>query len=351
MPSSPFKVSNAFQLGLLGGLGVLTAILIGNMVVTVATVLMYVFASIFIALGLDPIVAFLESKKIRRPYAILMVVAVVVSIVATILVSFLPSLISQSARFIENTPKILAGFSKLPMVVSLDAHLGGAISSALGAAGNFVADSGNWPTMLGGVVQVGLSIVNGVTGTIIVCILSLYFMASMKSFKRFIHALVPASRRSKFVDISEQIAHAVGRYVIGQVSIATINATLGFIFMLIVGLPYAGVLAALSFLLALIPLVGSLTAAAIISLVALGQSPALALIVVVYYLVYMQIEAYVISPRVMNKAVSVPGAVVVVAALAGGTLLGVLGALVAIPVAASIILIIRQIVMPHQNER
>jgi predicted PurR-regulated permease PerM len=74
-----------------------------------------------------------------------------------------------------------------------------------------------------------------------------------------------------------------------------------------------------------------------------------ALIIAVYYAIYLQLEAYLISPRVMRKAVDVPGAVVVVAALAGGALLGVLGALVAIPVAASIILIIRQVWMPRQN--
>jgi putative heme transporter len=342
MSSNPLKVSNAFQLGLLGGLGVLTALLIGNMVVTIATVLTYVFASIFIALGLDPIVEWLEGRGFRRPLAILTVVAVVIAAVSTLLISFVPSLITQTAHFIENTPKIISGFLELPAVVALDGHFGGAITTALDSAGKFIADSGNWPTMLGGVVQVGLSIVNGITGTIIISILSLYFMASMKSFKRFIYALVPLSRRSKFVDISEQVAHAVGRYVIGQVSI---------VFMLIVGVPYAGVLAALSFLLALVPLVGSMSAAAIIALVALGQSPVLALVVVIYYLIYMQIEAYFISPKIMNKAVAVPGAVVVVAALAGGALLGVLGALVAIPVAASIILIIRQIVMPNQNQR
>jgi predicted PurR-regulated permease PerM len=351
MPSNPLKVSNAFQLGLLGGLGVLTSLLIGNMVVTIATVLTYVFASIFIALGLDPIVGYLEKRGFRRPLAILTVVAVVIVSLTTLLVSFVPSLISQTAHFIENTPTIISGFLELPAVVALDTHFGGAITSALDSAGNFVADSGNWPTMLGGVVQVGISIVNGVTGAIIISILSLYFMASMSNFKRFIYALVPLSRRSKFVDISEQVASAVGRYVIGQVGIAIINAGLAFIFMLIVGVPYAGVLAALSFLLALVPLVGSLSATAIIALVALGQSPMLALVVVIYFLIYMQIEAYVISPKVMNKAVAVPGAVVVVAALAGGALLGVLGALVAIPVAASIILIIRQIVMPTQNER
>jgi predicted PurR-regulated permease PerM len=205
--------------------------------------------------------------------------------------------------------------------------------------------------MLGGVVQVGISIVTGITGGIVIVILSLYFTASLKSFKRFVYSLVPGSKRETFINLSEQVSHAVGRYVLGQVSIAFINALLGFTFMLIVQIPYAGVLAAISFVLALIPLVGALSAATVVSVVALSVSPQLALIAVVYYLIYMQIEAYVISPRIMNKAVAVPGAVVVVAALAGGTLLGVLGALVAIPVAASTILVIRQVFVPRQEQR
>jgi predicted PurR-regulated permease PerM len=108
------------------------------------------------------------------------------------------------------------------------------------------------------------------------------------------------------------------------------------------------VLALITFGLALIPLVGSISGAAIVTIVALTTSPSTALIIGIYYLVYLQIEAYLISPRIMSKAVSVPSAVIVVAALAGGALLGVLGALVAIPVAASIILIIRQVWVPRQ---
>jgi predicted PurR-regulated permease PerM len=121
--------------------------------------------------------------------------------------------------------------------------------------------------------------------------------------------------------------------------------------MSIFGVPYSIVLAFFCFLLALIPLVGAISGAALVTLVALTVSPTIALVVGIYYLVYMQIEAYVISPRVMKKAVSVPGGVVVVAAMAGGALLGVMGALVAIPVAASIILILRQVWMPRQNSR
>ena len=103
-------------------------------------------------------------------------------------------------------------------------------------------------------------------------------------------------------------------------------------------------------MLSLIPLVGTLTGSAIVTVVALSMSPTTAIIVAIYYVVYMQVEAYLISPRVMSKAVAVPGAVVVVAALAGGTLLGVLGALVAIPVAASVMLILKQVLVPRQNK-
>lgn len=351
MANNHFKVSNAFQVGLLGGLGVLTAILIGNMVVTITGVITYVFAAIFVALGLDPVISWLESKGLKRPIAIAAVLLTVVIAVVLLAVSFLPSLMSQAATFVENAPTIVAGFEKLPWLMALDAKLGGAITGALNNAGTFVADSTNWPTMLGGVVQVGISIVNGITGGIVIVILSLYFTASLKSFKRFVYALVPGSKRETFVHISEQVSHAVGRYVLGQVSIAFINAALGFTFMLIAQVPYAGVLAAISFVLALIPLVGALSAATVVTLVALSVSPQLAVVSLIYYLIYMQIEAYVISPRIMNKAVAVPGAVVVVAALAGGTLLGVLGALVAIPVAASAILVIRQVFIPRQEAR
>ena len=108
----------------------------------------------------------------------------------------------------------------------------------------------------------------------------------------------------------------------------------------------------IAFFFSIIPLVGTLTGSTIIVLICLGLgSPATAIIAAIYYLIYMQIEAYVISPRIMNRAVSVPGAVVVIAALAGGALLGLLGALVAIPVAASILIIYRQVVIPRQNER
>jgi predicted PurR-regulated permease PerM len=331
------KITNAFQLGLLGGLGVLTAVLIGGAIETLANIITYVAAAIFIALGIDPVVTKLESFNLKRPVAILVVVLVLLGGIGTVVWAILPTLASQGAHFIATAPAVIAGFGDLPLVIRLDNQLGGAISNAITSASTFLSDSANWPKMLGGVVQVGVNIFNGFFAGIVILILSLYFMASLNRFKSFVYSLVPASKREKFHDIAEQVATSVGRYVIGQFSIALLNAVLSYVFIIL--------------LLGLIPLVGTITGAAIVTLVALSVSPTTALVAAIYYLVYMQLEAYVISPKIMNKAVAIPGAVVVVAALSGGALLGVLGALVAIPVAASGILVIRQILVPHQDSK
>lgn len=348
--NSRLRIANAFEFGFLGGLGVLAAILLGQSLVTLATVLTYMTAAIFIALGLDPLVRLLEGRKLSRRVSIMIVVLAILAIATALVVAVIPTALAETGVLVKSAPALLTNFTNLPIVQSLDGQFNGAISSAISGVSTYIADSKNWPVMLGGVVQVGISLVNGVVGFIVIVTLSLYFMASLGRFKKFIYALVPASKRTKFVEISEAVAASVGRYVAGQATIATINASLGLIMMSIMGVPYSLVLAVFCFLLALIPLVGAVSGASLVTLVALTVSPTTAIIVGVYYLVYMQIEAYVISPRVMKRAVSVPGGVVVVAALAGGSLFGIMGALVAIPVAASVILILRQVWMPRQDQ-
>jgi predicted PurR-regulated permease PerM len=344
-------IHNSFQVGFLGGLGVLAALLVGQSLVSLATVLTYMAAAIFIALGLDPVVRFLETKGFSRALAITTVMLSILSIAAALIIAVVPSAIEETGALLTNAPALVANLNQLELVKNLDEQFDGAVSSAISGLATFLADSSNWPVMIGGVVQVGLGLVNGLVGFIVILTLSLYFMASLSKFKRFVYSLVAASNRETFTSLAEEVAASVGRYVSGQATVALINATLGFIVMTIFGVPFSVVLAFVTFLLALIPLVGAFSGAAIVTLVALTVSPSTALFVGIYYLVYMQIEAYVISPRIMNKAVSVPGGVVVVAALAGGTLFGIMGALVAIPVAASIILVLRKVWMPAQNTR
>ncbi len=350
MESRNNKLSNGFQFGLLAGLGALTAIALANAAATLAGIITYVALAIFIALGLEPIVSFIQTKlKMKRSFAILTVVGALIAVVAAVIWQLLPTVVSEFSNFVSIAPHALDSVKRLELVTALDNQFNGSVSSAIDSAAQFLSNSQNWPTMLGGVVQVSLNVFNGFFGALIVFTLSLYFMSAMSSFKNYIYKLVPSSKRATFTGLAEQIADSIGRYVMGQVTIALINATAGFIMMSIVGVQFSLVLAVITFGLALIPLVGSISGAAIVTIVALTTSPSTALVVGIYYLAYLQIEAYLISPRIMSKAVSVPSAVIVVAALAGGALLGVLGALVAIPVAASIILIIRQVWVPRQQ--
>lgn len=351
MESQNWKLTNAFTVGLFGGLGVLTALLLGGAVATLANVITYIFAAVFLALGLDPLVSALERARLPRPLAVLTVVVGLLGLVALLIWNLVPTLITETTRFLETAPALLQDITQLPFVVRLDNQLGGAIGSALLNAGGFLADSSNWPTMLGGVVQVGINLFNGVFGFIIIVVLTVFFLASLDGVKSALATLVPKSRRERYLKISDQVAQSVGRYVIGQVSVAALNATMGFIVMSLLGLQFALVLAFVVFVLAIIPLVGSVTGAALVSLVALAVDPTTAIILAVYYLIYLQLEAYLISPRIMKVAVSVPAPIVVIAALSGGALLGVLGALVAIPFAASVIFIVREIFIPRQEAR
>jgi predicted PurR-regulated permease PerM len=351
------KILNPFRLGLFGGLGVLVAVLIGTAVGSLATILTYVGAALFLALGVDPLVSWLEKHGWKRAVAILVVLVGLLAVVAGFVLAIIPVIADQVSNLIEQAPDLI---DQLFTQNGLETWWNDTIpwlsySDVQQNVIDFVND--NLGAITGGVLTTVIGIASGAFGAVIVLILMLYFVASLSSIKRGLYQLVPATRREKFIDIAEQIMDSVGRYVVGQVSMGLINGILSIIFLSVLGwilgdpIEYAALLAFLAFLFSLVPLVGTITGSIIITLAVLAFDgwPAV-LIVGIWYLIYMQVEAYVISPNVMNRAVKVPGVVVVVAALAGGTLLGILGALVAIPVAAAILLIVKQVIIPRQNE-
>lgn len=347
------RIQNAFRAGLIGTLGVGVGLLLITTIGSLATILTYIGAALFLALGLDPAVKWLVAKRFPHWAAILTVVVVVLGAFAGLIMSVLPNIIDQSVAFIATLPNIIDDMQTQDWVGYLNTQLGGFIdvNAVLVSVGDFFKDPNHLSSIAGGALQVGISIANGVTGTIVIVILTLYFTSSMDSIKKVAYSLVPKSKRDTFMRLSEEITSGVGKYVVGQIVLALLNGVLTFILLTIIGGQAALVFAFLAFILALVPLIGTVLATTII---VLGQlilaSPQTALVALIYYLIYMQIEAYVISPRIMNKAVSVPGSIVVIAALAGGTLLGILGALVAIPIAASILLVIKEIVIPAQEE-
>lgn len=342
---SPFKV------GLFGTIGVLVALLIGAIVGHLATVLIYIGVALFLSLGLDPVVSLLE-RKLPRPAAVTAVVLGVILLFAGIMFAIIPVLISQVSTLVKDAPKMVEDFTNSPWFLQFTSQYGDSVDKAIQGGVDFIEDPNNLTQIGGGLLAVGAGIAGGVTGVMIVLILTLYFMASLRAMKRVAARFVPAYGRPRFTELLEDVSGAVGRYVIGQVSLATINGVLSLVFLSIIGAPMPALLALIAFVGSLIPLVGTLSGSIINTLLCFFVSPMTALFAGIYYLVYMQIEAYVISPRIMNKAVAVPGAIVVIAAVGGGSLGGVLGALVAIPVAASaIIIIIQKVLFPAQDAK
>ncbi|WP_157425736.1 AI-2E family transporter [Agromyces salentinus] len=341
----------SFRIGFVGALGVLLALLLGGIVAELGTVILYVALALFLALGLDPVVSWLQRRSLPRWAAILIVIAVVIGIFVGLIATIVPIVVSQTKIIVDNWDDIVANVLNSDFVAWLNQLGGGdhAIDDAIASAGDWLADPANLGTLGGGILAVGAGIAGGFTGATIVLILTLYFLASLDSMKRYSVRFVPASSRGSYREVTEEITGSVGRYVIGQFSLGAVNGVLSLIFLTIIGAPAPILLAFIAFLFSLVPLVGTLTGAVIISLVCLAASPLTALVAAIYYLVYMQVEAYVLSPRIMNRAVAVPGALVVIAAVAGGTLGGVLGALVAIPVAASLIIIVEKVIFPRQD--
>jgi predicted PurR-regulated permease PerM len=350
------KIQNSFRLGLFGGLGVIVAIAIGAAIGSLATILTYVGAALFLALGLDPLVSFLAKHGWPRWLAIVTVLVGLLAAFAGLVFALIPVVIDQVSKLSAAVAGLVKSASKGTFWDDVHRNFPWLNVTMVEGWYNSFAKTLDLTKITGGILSTGIVIASGVAGFIVVFILTLYFVSSLGSIKRGLYQLVPASRRPGFIDIAEQISEAVGKYVMGQGALGLTNGILSFFVLQLIfpafGIPidYAVLLAFIALLGSLIPLVGTISAAVVITLGvwAFNGYPSV-LAVGIYYLVYMQVEAYVISPRIMKTAVQVPGVVVVIAALAGGTLLGVLGALVAIPVAASILLIIKQVVIPRQN--
>ncbi|UOQ61557.1 AI-2E family transporter [Leucobacter rhizosphaerae] len=348
-----FVVRSPFQLGFTVTLGVLVALLFGGMVGELSTIIMYVVAALFVALGLDPVVRWLERKGLKRSLGIGVVFGGFVLVIGGLLGIIIPMIANQVSLLIRSAPTLFRDITHQQWFVDVNQQFGQFIDfdGLLKMGQDLVSRPENWAQVAGGVWQAGIGIANGLTAALIVLILTLYFLASLRVIKRAFYSLVPRSGRSKVIDITEQVTKSVGGYISGMVVLAFINSVLGFVMMTIVGVPFAGLVAVGVFLLALIPLIGSVLATVLVSIVALFDSPTTALIAAAYYLIYMQIESYLLTPRVMNRVVSVPGSLVVIGALAGGTLLGLLGALISIPVTAMVLMIIKQVWVPRQELR
>ncbi|MGH2807592.1 MAG: AI-2E family transporter, partial [Actinomycetota bacterium] len=212
-----------------------------------------------------------------------------------------------------------------------------------GSAGNIPsAISGSFGTVLG----FAGTILGRVFSALTVIVLMIYFLGSLSRVHEGTLKLVPASRRDRVRELLDPILEKIGGYIAGNVAISVIAGVLSFLFFAIAGVPYPVALALWVAIADLLPLVGATVGAIPAVIVAFFASIPLGIATLIFFIVYQQLENYLIAPRVMKEAVDVSPAAVLLAALIGGSLLGFFGALVAIPAAAAIKLITQEVVLP-----
>ena len=347
------RVLAALDRPLAGGfaatVGVLGALVLGSAVLSISTILVYIVLALFLALGLDPIVRLLERHNVKRGAGIGIVFGAFALLMTAFLVFVLPPVLAQIGQFIQAIPQALDEMPESEWFLELPAEWQTGLGTAIDQLAVTLSDPAFLAAVGGGVLVVAAGIIGAISGGFIVVALTLYFLASLQAMKNALYSLAPARNRPKLSNMTERITASVGSALIGSVTLASLNAAAVFVLHIVIGLPFPALMAVVAFVITLIPLFGSVIFWILASVIALFSSPQQALIFFIAYLVYIQIESYVISPRVMNKAISIPAALVLIAAMVGGALMGVLGVLVALPITASILLIINEVVVPKQD--
>lgn len=344
-PGKAMNRRSPFFIGMSAAAGVAVTYGVVELIIRARSVLILIGLALFIAAGLDPVVSWLTKRGLRRWVAVLTVVLVLLAVVGGFVAAAVPPLAAQTTALVNQMPHYVhqlqshnSGLGKL----NAQFHIQQRLTSLLSSKGT---------TLIGGVLGAGELVISAFSSFLLVAVLSVYFLASMDKTKLVVYRLIPHSRRPRGILIGEEIFAKVGGYVLGNV-ITSLIAGLGtFLWMLAFGIPYPVLLGLLVFLLDLVPVIGSTIGGAIVTLVALTVSLPVAIATLVFYIAYRLAEDYLLVPRIIGRTVQVPALVSLIAVVIGGVLLGIVGALVAIPVAAAISLLLHEVTFRSLDER
>lgn len=338
-PGPPLRRGSPFVFGFFAVLGGLVAWGLWNALGQAKSVLILLIVSMFIAVGLNPLVEWFMRRGLKRGLSVAVVFLLMILAVSGVGFAIVPVVTDQIDGLIKNAPDWLTLLQKSETIDELNKRY-----NFIAKAQEYIQDPALAQKAFGGVLGVGKVVANALFSAFTILILTLYFLASLPSVKRAAYSLVPATRRTRVSILGDEVLSRVGGYVSGQFLVALCAGFFMFVFLEIVGLnQYAVALAIVVMFTAFIPMVGGLIGVVLVAAIGFTDGLWVGVACLAYGIIYQQIENYVVAPRIMRRAVDIPGAVTVIAALLGGALLGVVGALLAIPTAAAILLIIREV--------
>jgi predicted PurR-regulated permease PerM len=332
MMNPPVSTATVFRWAVAATVGIVLVLLAFLAVWTVRDILVLALVALFIAVSLDPAVRWMVRHGVRRAWAVTIILLVAVFIVAAVIALVGPPLVREASGLSQSVPEYVSNLderSKTFRELSERYHLNEQLN-------RIAADLPQ---------RIGTSVVNffrrflGVlASTLLVLVLAIYFMADLPRLRRLVPRLFPHRFQQRARLIVDVVIDKVGSYMIGGVLISSIAATVAYLILSIFEVPAALPLAMFVFLCAFIPLIGASLGAivcVIVAAIANGLWPSAAL-VLLCFIIYQQLENYLIAPRVMQGRMDLPAVGVLLAGLLGGTMLGLVGALMAIPIAAAL---------------
>lgn len=344
----PINRSHPYYFGFVATLGALTAIVLMRALASVSQIFILILIALFLATGLNPAVEALRRRNMSRPTAVAIIFTSVITFVIFFALVVVPPVISQGTQLINKAPTLLAELTNNATINKLNDQYG-IIDTLQTKLKSITSDGTLLISAFGGVIGVGKSVLSGFFTFLTILVLTLYFITSLPQAVDLGLSLVPASRRERVGSLTNAIIARVGSFVGSQIVIAAMASVFVFILSIVLGLPSPIAIGMIVLVCGLIPLIGHFLGCTIVTIIALTQSIAIGVIAFVAYVVYVQVENYVVTPRIMKRTLAVPGAVTIISALIGSSLLGLVGGLLAVPVAASIILILDEVVIPRAN--
>jgi predicted PurR-regulated permease PerM len=283
------------------------------------------------------------ARRMKRGLAIAVVYLAIVLVPLIVLLIMVVPLVEQTVRLVNNLPDYVADLKRTvednDQLRELDDKydLTGKLDDVAKDLGSSVDDAALT------LVDIGAGLVGSIFALVTILVLSMFMTARGKDWFESFLASRPAHEARALRRAGERVANAVSSYVGGALLQATVAGITAFLMLTILGIPSALTLALIIAILDLIPMVGATLGAVAVGVVVLFAGSAVDVIIwAIFAIVYQQFENYVVQPRIQSKAVSLDPFIVVIAALIGGTLLGVLGALLAIPAAATIQISVRE---------
>ncbi len=339
-----FNRRSPFYIGLTASAGVAVTYEAVRVLGSLSSVLVLIGVAFFLALGLEPAASWFVKRKLPRWAATTLVFALFLAMMAAFIAAAIPPLVQQANELINQAPRYLQQAQDHSSVIGRlndRFHLQQRITETInGSGGSVVSD----------VVSAGSAIFDAVANCLIVVVLTVYFLVDMPRIRTNLYRMVPHSRRPRAILIGDEVFAKVGAYVLGNVLISVIAGAATFIWLMAFNVPYPLLLGIFVALLDLVPVVGSTIAGVVVAAVALTVSLPVCIATIVFFVVFRLFEDYLLVPRIIGRVVKVPALITVVAVLIGGALLGIVGALVAIPIAAALLLLTEEVLYPRLDE-